>query len=337
MRKATQLRWAPHAWLSAMHAARTVGRSGQCTDAKTETQLAVPVASLNSRLIAQSVDVSAFWSEVIRLVATSKDGPTSKRDEQAICEAALSVAGVSEFQLEQTIPAIADLLRQCRSAFNERFPKLTEQLDLRGKPLKQSWNTYGPGLLKTISEKIWDGEPPDDWWPTSCDVRLVQPVSGGMGDVTGDRLWIEAMLTDADPRVPEVLRIAWLVTRIAIARNIRERSGDSMSSLPWTKAATVITLESGVDIGLLPAGELPIATACECWSNGDPAVASVLKRWWTEYQQTKPAMPVALKALRRMLDSQRETESSRKQSMDASIDLENLDDDMKRELGLLDD
>jgi len=319
--------------LSGIHAARVVA-SGNCIDAATEKALAGPVAQLNQRLISQSIDVAIFWPALIREVARNKDGSGGKVSDQASCEQALIAAGISEFQSEQTSRAVAHLLGQCREAFATRYPKLRDQLQLRAGPLRQSWETVGPGMLRSISKRIWSGDPPDDWWPARVEGHLVQPMRGGDGNIAGEkRFWIEAMLTDADPALPEVLRIAFLVTRMAIEAHVRQRSGDVLSSLPWTEAACVVVLDTAAEFGLVSAADPPLDAAVARWLRGDTWSAEVLRSWADQWHQTKAAMPVALKALARMTEVRRGEIAD--QNLPAGLDL--LDEDTLRELGIQDD
>ena len=59
---------------------------------------------------------------------------------------------------------------------------------------------------------------------------------------TRDKLWIEAMLTDVDPAVPEVLRVAWLITahgdRLAHPREI----GDQSLATAWSLVSVPLVL-----------------------------------------------------------------------------------------------
>ncbi len=169
-----------------------------------------------------------FWE---RLFAEYAIDPGNAR----ACEIALIDAGCSELQLEQTAGAISNRLGECRLAFQRRFPKLSEQLELRGKPLKDRWNEVGLFLLSDIAHQIWREQPPEDWWPSRIDGLLVQPMRGGDGnyDTESRKFWVEAVLTDIDPTVPEVLRVAWLLTQIAIEIQMREKSSETVTGMPW--------------------------------------------------------------------------------------------------------
>lgn len=292
--------WQPAASLSAIHAAYTVASGNRCTDTRLEEALLTPVTQLNQRLVSGSIDVAKFWRRLVTETFTDR----VDADQRRICEIALYSAGAAEMQLDQIATAITHRLVECRSIFTRRFPKLTPQLSLRSQPLQQSWNALGPGLLASITRQIWQDSPPKDWLPSKVTGLLVQPVRGGDGDYDshGEQFWIEAVLTDTNSAVPEILRIAWLLTQVAIDAHTRERSGDGAHSLPWRLASVPIVLAAAADLELAPVDALPIATAIDLWNLGTPATADVVDCWWTQARESSNAVPVALKALDRMLN-----------------------------------
>jgi hypothetical protein len=304
--KQVAIRWSAHGELSAAHAAYVVATGARCTDPKTEALLIEPVTEVNNRLVSSSIDVGAFWQSY--LVERLRD-----TEMNVACAMALMSSGCSELQVEQTTKAISGRLSDARLAFMQRFPKLAEQLELRARPLREKWDTYGPGLLRDVGRQIWDNSPPENWWMPRVQGWLVQPVRGGDGgfDVHSERFWIEAMLTDADPLVPEVLRIAWLVTRMAIERHIRERSGDLSLSRAWSLVSVPLVLTAAAELELIRGGDLPIARAMELWQIGDAQIAERLRQWWQQLRQTPQPLPVALKALDRLLKQAGDSLASR--------------------------
>ncbi|TWU46368.1 hypothetical protein Poly51_57640 [Rubripirellula tenax] len=286
------VRWAVHPEWSATWAAYVVATGAPCIDPKTESLLIGPIADINDRLLSASIDVGSFWKHY----AASRLNDGELEEATAL---ALLAAGCGEMQLEQTVKIIKNRLIDARSAFQGRYPKLAEQLELRGRPLRERWDTYGEGLLREVERQIWNNSPPSDWWPTRTSGWLVQPLVGGSGDSdeANERFWIEAMLTDADPLVPEVVRVAWLVTRIAIGNHNRQRSGETSLMVPWQLASVPLVLSAAAEVELVRGDTLPIARAMELWKFGDPAVAERLTLWWNEFVSTKTPLPVALKKL----------------------------------------
>ena len=323
MARKSNIRFDPVVDLSVIHAAFVVATGGACSDQKTETALLGPTSEINTRLVSAMADVRGFWSSLFAGVAAGKNTRES-------CASALLSAGCSELQIEQTAAALGSQLDECRIAFQNRFPKLREQLELRAGPLKDRWQTYGPGLLIETARLIWDSSPPDDWWPDHVDCLLVQPVRGGDGgfDSGQCRVWIEAMLTDADPAVGEIFRLAFWVTQVAVGRHLDATLGRTTTpshpedfgsgthrriSLPWGLGCVPIVLAAGAQLELFRAESLPVAKAVRLWRLGDDSVADMVAGWWDQWADAGAAMPVALKALERMLMPLRKRAESAKQ------------------------
>ena len=311
------IRWSVDADLSFLHAAEVVASGGLCSDRKTEQALAGPVTEINSRLLSASLDMGAFWQRLLDERLSDPNHPNA-------CSIALLDAGCSELQVEQTASVITNRLSEARMAFQRRFPKLAEQLDLRGRPIRTQWDTYGPGLLNNIALQIWSDSPPADWWPTRIDGLLIQPMRGGDGGYESNlrKFWIEAMLTDADQSVPEVLRVAWLVTQLAVEVHTRERSSESPSSLPWEIGCVPMVLSAGRELDLVKGDTLPLEAALRLWNLGTSETSGVLLEWWEQARASSSPIPVSLKQLDQMLEPVRAAQT---RNIDAGIDLTDFD------------
>ena len=292
----TKIRWVSHPELSAAHAAYLVASRVQCNDQKTEQTQIQPVTEVNNRLFASAVDVSQFWQQYLLQILS--DVPLERA-----CGVALLSAGANEMQVDQTTKAIVNRMSDARLAFNHRYPKIAEQLDLRARPLRERWETYGPGLLNQVGKQIWGDSPPEDWWMPNVTALMVQPIRGGDGgcDASSSRLWLEAMLTDVDPRVPEVLRVAWLVTAMAIENYTRQTSGDLRLMRPWSLVSVPLVLKAGSEMELFRGDELPICEAMKVWRFGDEQVAEIVSQWWTLQSDSSAPMPARLQRLDEML------------------------------------
>ncbi|MCG8651604.1 MAG: hypothetical protein MI861_17310, partial [Pirellulales bacterium] len=277
-----------------------VATGASCVDAKTEQLLVEHVAGINTRLISASMDVREFWHRYRGEIADHDDHGRA-------CAAALLAAGCSEFQIEQTSKAISSLLSDCRIAFQHRFPKLAEQLQLRARPLQERWETFGPGLLGDVQKQIWRDAPPSNWWPSRAKGLLIQPIRGGDGGVLPEtnKFWIEAVLTDVDPMVTEVLRVAWLVTRLAVASHFNEIDGGPNLVSAWTLASVALVLQAGLELELVRTTDLPIVNAVRHWRLSDEAVGEKLHAWWQQTRQAQTPLPMALQELERSLQPER--------------------------------
>lgn len=295
MAKRVNLRWQAAVELSAAHAAYVVASGAPCSDPKTEQLLVGPVTDINNRLVTASISMSDFWRQYVA-------GRLAEVAMPEACTSALLAAGCSELQVDQIAKPVTRQLSDGRQAFQKKYPKLAEQLELRTRPLKDRWDTVGQGLLREVERQIWDSSPPSDWWPARVDAWMVQPIRGGDGDFDHehDSFWMEAMLTDVDPSVPEVLRVAWLLTRMAIHRHTKGKLEQALS-LPWSLASVPIVLTAGIELEVIR-GDLPIRAAMELWQFGDDESAEILQKWWTDHQNAPTPLPVALKKLQQAMD-----------------------------------
>ncbi|MFK8113407.1 MAG: hypothetical protein AB8B91_14480 [Rubripirellula sp.] len=305
MAKRVDLRWLAAPNLSAAHATYVIATGAPCTDEKTVQLLVGSVTDINNRLVTASIEMGTFWNEYF-------SGVLADCEMSVACSQALLAAGCSEMQVEQTTLSITRRLRDAEQAFQKKFPKLNDQLDLRARPLRDRWGTVGPGLLREVERQIWDSSPPKNWWVSGVKTLMVQPIRGGDGGFSLDHstLWMEAMLTDADPAVPEVLRIIWLLTRMAIDQHTSGKADEQNLGLPWSLASVPIVLTAGVELELIR-GELPIRRAMELWQFGDAALSNVLQRWWNAHVADPTPLPVALKLLQKEIQADQDSADQR--------------------------
>ena len=136
--------------------------------------------------------------------------------------------------------------------------------------MKERWN-FRPWSANQVGKQIWGDRPPEDWWQQQVTALCVQPVRGGDGGYHPNqaRIWLEAMLTDVDALVPEVLRVAWLVTSMAIDSYARQTSSDLRLMQPWLLASVPLVLNAGSELELVRGDRLPINEAMKLWRFGD--------------------------------------------------------------------
>jgi hypothetical protein len=300
----TRLRWEIGDRLSPLHAARCWAAGAPGIDPLAVQKITAPLALLTQRLAAAEIDLAVFWRQLVVAAAAGDDDLQATRG-------ALCAAGLGELAIDATAAAISSLLADTRLAFQERYPKLADQLSLRARPLREQWEAYGAGLLRRIASSTHES-----FIPKTATVLLVSPYRGGDGDChpAAKKLWIEAVLANPIAEVPEVLRLGWLVARLGLAAQMlpaeppgvgepQERAARSFNVL--SLALVPITLEAAAHLDLGPSpsqAPLLIATAAEAWNGSvDPLVVEALQRWWSQSQQLKPPFPIALKALDRML------------------------------------
>ncbi len=301
----TRLRWLTGDRLTPIHAARSYATGIQGVDELATRQLAPAMNEFNSRLAAAEVDFSVFWQRLFFGVA-------SGLSDSAACSLALTDAGCSPLAIDTLAGALTSQLADLRLAYAERYPKMVEQLTLRGRPLREQWDGFGAGLLNRIGKLTHPS-----FLPKSVTAILLSPYCGGVGglDATASRLWIEAVLTNPCPEVPEVLRLVWLLSQLGLIEAMTSGTEDSQGD-PWVAptrlnrvaalAMLPLTLDAGSHLELIPPppSSLPplFAKAAQTWRLAvDELTLEKLASWWRQFQDLQTPPPVALKALDRML------------------------------------
>ncbi|MGV3483089.1 MAG: hypothetical protein ACO1RT_01585 [Planctomycetaceae bacterium] len=301
----TRLRWTTGERLTPIHAARSFSLGVRGVDESIVRGISGPMTELNHRLAAADLDLSIFWASLIRGVAAGET-------DLAACTASLTAAGCSPLSVDAMASAIASRLAEVRLVHTERYPKLAEQLELRGRPLREQWDGYGAGLLKRIGKLTHSS-----FLPKQVTAILVSPYRGGDGgfDAREARIWIEAVLTNSVADVPEILRLVWLVSQVGLIEALSFGSEDSHGD-PWVAPARLprvaalammaMTLEAGSYLELIPTPThaLPtaFAAAAQAWRIPlDPTTLGTLENWWKQFQDLQTTPPVTFKALDRML------------------------------------
>ncbi len=197
--------------------------------------------------------------------------------------------------------SLAGWITEIEAATRLLYPKLLEQLELRSRPLRELWDGYGQGLMAHIRRMT-----SNQLLAEQAEIILVQPALGGFGESHPlfNKVRIEAVLANPIPELPEIVRLAWLVSQIRGPRSTMtklpiERAIElhRLAILPAVLAAAQLVELSQVD-------EAHVALAIEQWHIPVPAQAPVSKQliaWWETYLQTKPEWEIGLMALDRML------------------------------------
>jgi len=213
---------------------------------------------------------------------------------------------MEEARSDANLEIYAAELRELEASYRSLFPKIDEQLTLRGRPIQDYWTGFGRGLMAHVKRLT---EP--DWLVPNATAVLVQPIRTGDGLAfpSSKSLFVEAMLTNVSPEVPEVLRVAWLASQLGM-REIASSPDLTLSKLPSIVeiAMMTCTLAAGEVLDLCRCDEVTIVKAIDLWrlhpldSNTTPEfIAATAIGWWETYLQTRPTLSVSLVALNKML------------------------------------
>lgn len=179
---------------------------------------------------------------------------------------------------------------------------LVDELLLRGRPLLEQWDARGPGLLLQIARSTEETIAVD-----AAEVTLVYPIVGGNGIAHSavNTVSFEAVLTNPSPTLPEVLRLAWLLSQLNLdlpmyADNVAAEHRDWVAQ--WATVPPVLAAAEHVE--LLQFSEASIGEAIQAWrlpsSNQAGDHAATLFDWWNTYEQGGTSWSVALAALEAM-------------------------------------
>ena len=245
----------------------------------------------------------AFWDALFTL---SPECPSNTQLSERIVRRLVGGANTSSQASE-----LAGQFSNLKAAFGSFRPNAEEELRLRAQPLQQLWQAYGPGLLAQLRNLV-----APDIIVSRAEIILVQPAAGGFGHahLSTNRIHFEAVLTNPNEEIPEVLRLAWLLSQLDLERPVyselinRHRLG-RVAGLALVPAV----LEASGNLGISTLSESHLEQAIEAWlspfktpkSKAAPApnlLAPVIMSWWETWRANPSDWRVALTGLDRMLE-----------------------------------
>jgi hypothetical protein len=259
------------------------------------TALTAPAERLQAALLEERVPFERFWSHVVPLAADI--GAIRELTELCLTKT------VGSQEAAPRMRRFRDLLADLKDAFSAALPRLNEDLASRIEPLRSRWNYEGDGLLGRIANWTEPGILVE-----TAAVVLVYPALGGGGvaHLPYNLGHIEAVLVDPMAELPEVVRLAWLLSMLNL--DLPRYS----EGIPPSRLATVaglamipITLAAAAEVQLARCDEESIGLAVQAWNgslDNAQAQTATLLQWWETYRTMRPAWPTALHALYRLLD-----------------------------------
>lgn len=292
---AMELRWLVSQSASALHVVDAVQRGLPIVDEKVATALTAPAHALLKYLRDAALPVA----RVVRYLTGLAAGIASDRE---LARVALTKSYVSLPESSPHVGALAGRIRDLENSLRGVYPNLVDDLALRAGPLREQWDARGPGLLKQVSiltdERLI---------APNAEVVLVQPVLGGGGGahLFNNSIRIEAVLVNPDPQLPEVVRLAWLLSQL---NNDLPMFGEHVPADRLAEIAPLAMLPATLaasEVVELAACDLPtLKLALRLWHlDIEPAsnTAETLLSWWETYCDSRPSWAIGLQALDRML------------------------------------
>lgn len=287
-----ELTWLASSFASHLHIAEILRRGETINDPGLAEAAAEPLKALCIDLESSQMDLRQFWRHAVPLAAGIES-------EQELLDVIIRKTGAGS---PAEAARIAGRIRDLKLALQAVKPNLVDELAQRSGPLRQHWEARGPGLLHFFADRT-----SDDLIVETATVVLVQPCRGGglRAHLPYNSVRIEAMLYDPEPKLPEVIRLAWGLAQLNLDLPIYSEaiSRDRLPTVAGLAALPAI-LAAGEYVELTQFSLDNVKLACEYWrfpQGPQLDLPGTLMTWWETYQQSRPKWPVALQALDRMI------------------------------------
>lgn len=294
---ALQLNWKANSRLSSLHSAFCVSTFPDSVQLPASIDRA-PFGGLARFAGRLDLSLDRFWELTFQL---SLDSNSSQDLAERLAVRALP-------QPARTPQLLGELRAEISAvmvAFESGFPRFQEEMQFRQAPLREQWEAMGPGLWYQLCSLLEAG-----LFVETADVCLVMPLVGGFGwaQLQTNRCHIEAVLTNSDPQITEVMRLAWLLGQLDFDR---PTYSDLINSKRLRKVAGLAMLPpifmAAELLGLCSFSSASLQQAIELWrietsANKSAALAEVLMIWWDTLRSGKTDWSVGLTGLDRMLD-----------------------------------
>jgi len=290
----TNLRWVASVSASCFHAAAAVDAGRSLVEPKLATALAPGVESLRASFDASGVARQRFLRHLVPLSAGIEN------NRELVSAAWRKSMGAAPDDV--IVSPLAAALARLKYDFTSELPGLLDQLELRASPMMEQWEARGPGLLASVG-RLTEA----DLVVEAADVILVYPALGGGGEahLAYNSVRIEAVLANPHAQLPEVVRLAWLISQLSLDLPKYSEKIEGMR-LPRVAALAMIppVLSAAEQVELARYDDATLRLALQAWGVADTDVENVagtLDTWWRTYTEASMPFAVALVALDKML------------------------------------
>jgi hypothetical protein len=303
---ATELRWIANLPASALHAAQAILTSQNLTDAKLAAALEAPTRCLETEIAECQLQPKQALPELIALAA----GILQPHELAEVTLAKL----LPRKQAQARTQRLGEAVRATVAAFRTAVPDVLDELTVRSGPIRNQWEARGPGLLAAMRRLT-----SPKFIVDRADVVLLYPVLGGDGCAFAryNTVAIEAVLADPVAGLPEVVRLAWLLSQLnsdlpGVQEQINAfneihglRTCDRLASL-IALATLPLALAAAEEVELANCGLQQFETALNSWRRRQSDRAEIptqlLFDWWTTYRNRGSSWHVAVAALIPMMN-----------------------------------
>ena len=308
-----ELSWNTAVRATFWHASERALAGAPFVDSKLAAQLRPHIDQFAAAIRAAGCDPMALFAQLLPRAA----GSASTSD---LLRTSLRAVAVLEPAMPRQPPSGAEappktvLLQEIEGALaggegalSAALPRLEKELSLRAGPIQMQWDARGPGFVRAVERLV--GAPAATSTETCrINVALVYPVCGGFGaSYPAQRVvYWEALLTDVEPRLPELLRLGWLVTQQLLAAQLADSGAavDNNSSRVVSLAAAAVALTAGEYVELARDDRATLELALKTWRPSQaagPATAAIVSDWWSAVREQPELAATALADLARRL------------------------------------
>lgn len=289
-----ELRWKTSLSATALYVALCRARGIEPVDAAAGPELTPAVDALVAEIEAAEWQPLPLLQQLISL-ATELDN-NSELVARAVTRLRLPPRDSSASV--RIVGAIADL----EAALLRAQPNLAEELAVRGGPLREQWETRGPGMMREIGRLT-----EEQAIPHAAEMVIVSPYVGGHGIAypPQNRVIFAGMLFNPLPNLPETVRLAWLLAQLNgdLPRYADLLPVDRRESV-FAAAMLAPTLAAAQEVELATCDEPALVAAFEAWglaAEFPPDSPARIWTWWNAWLDQPATWPVAVAALDRLL------------------------------------
>jgi hypothetical protein len=239
------------------------------------------------------MDADRFWKAIIPWAAR-------ERDNRLLAEKSLAAAGKATVSAA-TVDHLASCVGAVEQAVYALWPRLEEELRLRERPIREQWESRGPGLLRRVGKLM--GTP----FVAQADIALVEPCLGGGGAAhpAHSLVHLEAVLANPWAVLPEPVRLGWLLTQLGTGADTPPERAPVLCSL----ATLPVVLEAAEYVEWTRFDRETLQHGLEAWRPAAPAgmtqdeLSASLIAWRNECVERSLAWGDAVRLLDQRLPS----------------------------------
>ncbi len=291
-----QLTWKSSSSASSLYLAWKLAQGESLVDGALTEAIAPHAAKLESIISSSGVPRERFWRFLMGL---SSEYPSNRQ----LVEVVLSKLLGRSAALGALVAPLIAAIDAIEAEMTRLLPKLAQELPLRGGPLREQWEARGPGLLRRFAKLTEESV-----LAPQATVVVVHPATAGGCEVylEGNQVLCEGLLANADPRLPEVVRLGWSLVQLQMDLPVFSENLPAGRLLQLARLAMLPPiLKAAEEVELVHSPSELLPQALRHWNvlpvADDSPVILLLNAWWDDYQQNRLPWHVALMALDNLL------------------------------------